>query len=1213
MLAPNKGQSSHLFIILLLLVMCVSFVEAAKGEKLELIKADLIRSFKRGGITYRRLEGDVKMRRGDAILGCDIAEFQTERDEALLKGNVSIVTPHSRLSGNQVRYLGGDEYMELTGNARFEDDPFLVTAEKIGYWIDQKKVLATDQPALVDSGSTLVADTIYYYESSQLGDARGSAIMTNNTDSLSVSGNHLLYFSGKDSLLSFGNAEFRKWSTEDTTLQINSDSLSLEEGFFFAWQNVRLRSSNALGTCGQAVYMREDDVAIMRDHPVLQEEDFILTGDIFNLHMKGGELSSVYVPENPYFRQFKTAEDSTYTDWLDGKVMAVEFYQGQPETVTLIDMATSFFNVLEEGKFKGSNKVSGDTLFILLTESNISDITVTGGAEGEFKPAKGSADINASIKYWANKISYNMEKETTLLQKSAIIEYGDMTLQSGQIGVYWRQNLLRARSMIDTVGAVDFPVLKQTGQDDFHGKSMVYDLKTQRGKVTAGRTKMDEGNYYGDELTRIDEDTYLMEDGYYTTCSIEDHPHFYFRSKQMKLLTDHIIIARPVVLYIADIPLFALPFAVFPQKKGRTSGFILPSYDYRPNNGGRALKGLGYYWAMSDYSDFKMTGTFWDQYEEFDIRSVLNYKKRYSISGKIDASMASNRNALNDPTTWKWKLNFTHSQTIDPSFTIRADGRLSGDANFDRKYSHDQDERLNTQLHSGISVNKKFESINSTTSLNGTYDENLQVTRRVGEMPESVGIKLTGPTLALPSFNFSRGSSPIIKARGNETKWYNTFRWSYNNSFSNKRKWSYLSYENPDTSLGDSLLWQEDIVDTRFWNHNTSLSGNTQLFKVLKLGGSVNYRDAWGFRHLDPLLDADGFALVDTTTDAIETTELEGFIRRGTFSTSASLNTKLYGIFPLHIGPLQAVRHTLTPSISLSYAPDFSTDFWGYVETLTDTAGVEHQFDRFAGSDLGATSKSEALNLSYSLDNVFDYKLFRNDVESKAQFLSWGIKGSYNFKADSLKASDINSTLQINLGKSFKLNPALTYEIYERDSTGSHKTNTFRAPRLTKARFSFGFKLQGDAPGGLRSTKTENVPQDSLYSDTTLTAFNLDDIRGSSPLGKKRGPAWTAAFNFSYTLTQQNPLEKALQTFDLGTSLKFNLSENWGITYNPRFNLIDKKLVSGSVGVTRNLHCWKMTISWTPMGRWGGFNLLIRPNASQLSDLKLEHTANRRF
>ncbi len=1198
----------RLTLLCILLPLGNSSAWAARGEKLELIRADKIESFNRGGITYRRVVGKVVMRRGDTELHCDVAEFQMEKDEALLTGHVTITTPESKLTSNTARYAGSDEYVELLGNARFEDDPFIVTAQKLGYYIDLKKVLATDHPALVDSGSTLLADTIYYYEDSQLGDARGNASMVNTTDSLSVSGKHLLYYSGKDSLLSYGDAQFRKWSTEDTTLHIDSDSLSLEDGYFFAWQNVELRNGSALGTCGQAVYMQDDDVAVMRDNPVLQEDDFVLSGDVFNLHMNEGELASVYVPENPHFTQQKIADDTTFTDWLDGHVMAVEFSDGQPRTVTLIEMATSFFNVIEEGRYKGSNKVSGDTLFILLSDSSISDITVTGGAEGVFKPATGSRDIEYPIKYWAQKIRYSMQNETTQLKTKAIIDYGDMKLQAGQVGVYWRQNLLRARSLIDTLGADDYPILSQKGQEDFKGQSMVYDLKTQRGKVAAGRTKMDEGNYYGEELTRINEDIYLMKDGYYTTCNLEEHPHFYFYSKQMKLFTDKIIIAKPVVLYIADIPVIALPFAVFPQKKGRSSGFILPSYDYRPGTWGRALKGFGYYWAMSDYSDFKLTSNFYDKYEVFDVRSVLRYKKRYKINGRLEANLASEKKALNDPTTWSWQLKFNHSQIIDPSFTIRADGNLTGDANFDQKYSQNQEKRLNTKLHSGMSINKKFESINSTTSLSGTYDENIQVTRRVEAAPESAGISLAGPVLALPSFRFSRASAPIIKAKGNQEHWYNNFRWSYNNAFSNRRKWSYLSYDNPDTAAVDSLLWKEDVVDTRTWKHNTSLSGDTQLLKVVKLVGSVSYKDAWGFKYLDPILDENGLAFVDTGSGAIKTREIKGFIRRGTFSTSASLNTKIYGIFPVHIGPLQAIRHTLTPSVSLSYTPDFSTDFWGYTESLTDTMGTVQYFDRFAGSDLGATPTSESLRMSYRLNNVFDYKLFRNGEESKAQFFTWGMGGSYNFKADSLKASDISSSIKVNIGKSFRLSPTMNHEIYERDSTGAHKINKYRTPRMTRAGFSFGFMLKGDTPGGLRNGKRAVLADDSLSADSTK---GFDITADSHP--RRNKSAWTARFDFSYRYSHVNPREKALQTFSLRTGLKFNLSENWGITYSPSFDLIKKKMNPSSVGVTRDLHCWKMTLSWTPFGTHGGINLTIRPKASQLQDLKVEHTSYRNF
>ena len=1199
-----------IFALLGLILLAPPPATAQKRDKMELLQADRATSFTRNGLTYRRLVGDVKLRRNDAVLSCDMAELQVERDEALLQGNVSIVTETSKLTGRTAVYQGSKEYVEIKGAARFEDLTFYVQAEKLGYFIDQKKVIATGQPSLMDSTSILSADTIYYYEETHLGDARGQALMINNSDSLSVAGDQLLYFSGRDSLLSFGNAAFKKWTSKDTSLNINSDSLSLEEGFFFAWKNVKLRNGTAVGRCGQAVYIQAEDMAIMKDHPVLREDDFKLTGEIFNLNMKDGDLTSVYVPEKPHFIQYKALGDTTYEDWLDGQIMAVEFDEGQPSSVTLIKMATSFFNVIEDRKYKGSNTVSGDTLHILLSDSSISDITVTGGAEGTFEPNPNSRDIGFPIKYSANVIAYNMSNETSLLSQDASIKYGDMALQAGKISVFWRQNLLRASSLIDTLGAGDYPVLKQEGQDDFHGKAMLYDLKTQRGKVTAGRTKLEDGNYYGEELTRINEDVYLMEDGYYTTCSLEEDPHFYFYSKQMKLLTDRIIIARPIVLYIADVPIVALPFAVFPQKKGRKSGFILPSYDYRPRTWGRALTGMGYYWAINDYSDFKLTADFYDKYEEFKINSTLRYKKRYRINGNIKLEMESIRTALNDPATWDWALRFNHSQTIDPTFTINAEGRISGKADFYQVYGQDQEERTDTKLHSGISINKRFEELDASTSISGSYDENLQVTRRVEAEPSAAGIKLAGPVLALPSFSFNRSSKPIIPIKGNESHWYNTFRWSYGNTFKNKRNWSYLSYVNPDTSSGDSLLWQEDVIDNRTWNHNVSLSANSSLFNVLKISGNFRYLDAWGFRYLQPVLDDTGDAMIDTSNGSLLTEEIDGFIRRGTFSTGFSVNTKLYGIFPMHIGALQAIRHTLTPSVSFQYTPDFSKDFWGYTESITDNTGEVRSFDRFAGSDLGATSTRDAFSMSYTLDNVFDYKLFKNDAETKGQFFTWKLSGSYNFKADSLKASDIRNNFKIALGKSFKLSPQATFEIYERDSTGTHKINQLRAPRMTSAGFSFSFNLQGRMPGGVRNQPAPLMESDSLDDEDDFDL--LDDERPLAKGGAGK-TAWTSSFTFSYSYKHDNPFLDAKQTFNLRNSLKFNFGESWAVTLNPSFDLIERKINPFSVGVSRDLHCWNMSLSWTPMGRYSSIRLEIKPKAPQLQDLKLKHTSNRRF
>ncbi len=1190
--------------------LAVDILPGAERDKLELLQAGKMETITRGGQTYRRLVDNVRLKRGDAILTCELAEFFVDRDEAVLEGGVKIVTLTSELRGQTAHYWGEREYVEIVGDAFYSHSPYSITAGKLGYHMDIKEVVSTGDPVLIDSTSELSADTVFYYEADSLGDARGEAFLDNHGDSLTVAAQRLLYFAGRESLTASGESVLVKMDgVGDTTLRILSDSLSLEEDYFYAWQNVRLNHGGAVGTCGRAVYQQSDELAIMEEDPVLEESSFRLEGQQFNLHLDGGDLRSVFIPEQPLFNQERESADSVFTDWINGRQMAVEFEDGQARDVTVVGMATSYFNVIEDEEFQGANKVSGDTLYLLLSDSSLKEVTVTGGAEGVFRPAT-VADLDGPINYQSEYILYSIEDETTMLETDARIRYLDMGLSAGRVGVFWRENLLKSSSLTDTLGANDFPVLEQAGQEPFYGTHLLYDLSTRRGKVTAGRTRLEDGHYFGEELTRVTEDVYLMEDGYYTTCSIPEDPHFYFFSNRMKLITDKLIIARPVILYIADIPLLALPFAVFPQKKGRTSGFIMPSYDYRPNNGGRALKGLGYYWAISDFADAKFMMDYWDQYEEFNYHGLLRYKKRYFINGYVDGSMVSRRNNLLDPPSWSWKLKFNHQQTINPTFRITANGQLDGTGNFDRNYNHDQDQRLRTKLVSGVNISKKLESIDASLSANTRYEQDLQVTRKIQSPPVTEGERLTGPKLLFPGVSFSRSSKPLIKNAGSEDLWYHKLRWSYRSNLNNNRNWEYNSYATGDTTGGDTLAWEESYEDKHLWNHGIGLSANTSILKVLNVVGNVNYTDKWVFRYQEVQFDDNGYVITDSSGN-FQTFERDGFLRRGTFSTSASFNTKIYGIFPVHLGALQAIRHTLTPRISLSYTPDFSTDSWGYIQRYTDSTGVEREFDPYALTSIGSTPGTRRLNLNYSLSNQFDYKLYRNEQETKGQFLTWNMGGGYNFEADSLKATDINSTIRLKLSDKLNLNLRARHEIYERDSTGTKKIDVFRSPRLTNAGFSFQFKLAGHAP--VADPSQALLTLDSLGVMDTLAQ---EGPRQGSPPPKKRAEGtevWRANLSFNYSLTHSNPLQDRVQSMQMNLNLNLNISPKWTIGYRGSFNVLEQRVLSQNINIGRDLHCWRLSFNWTPGGFYSGFNLLIQPKASQLRDLKLEHKSKRRF
>jgi len=158
-------------------------------------------------------------------------------------------------------------------------------------------------------------------------------------------------------------------------------------------------------------------------------------------------------------------------------------------------------------------------------------------------------------------------------------------------------------------------VFTERGNEPITGIRLEYDFKNQRGKILSGNTRMEPGYYKGKVIKKIGQNTLLVRDGYFTTCDSIENPHFYFKASKMRILMKKRAVAKPIYLYIADIPIFAVPFGVFPMERGRRSGIIIPTYG-SSSYGGNYLRNFGFYWAASDYWDatllmnfFEKTGT----------------------------------------------------------------------------------------------------------------------------------------------------------------------------------------------------------------------------------------------------------------------------------------------------------------------------------------------------------------------------------------------------------------------------------------------------------------------------------------------------------------------------------------------------------------------------------------------------------------------------
>ena len=1176
---------------------------AQKPPPLKLLHADRLESYQYHGQTVRRLVGHVKLSRQGFVLTCRAAEHNLDRGEVRLSGQVHLFNDTTDMRAKYAFYSLKNEMARLVGDVRYQHRNKLLRAQKILYFVHSRTAIATGTPFLQDSARSLQADTIQYEERLGLGVAWPRAVLVDSMARNLIRGQTIRFWYRQDSLVAAPQGALVKWdSTGDTLFSLAADTLMLQSELFQARGHALFQRQDSRITCGQVDYLPSQKVAYLRQQPLLRQGSYRLSGERFILHFTHEQVDRVTVPAEALFIQLKSWQDSLFQDRLRGQRMEIFLEHGQARLVKIQGMASSRFHAVEDSVYQGLNIVSGDSILIALNDSTITEVRIIGATQGKFLPSR-AAELKGPVQYQAGQIIYDLQREHSALLNNARIKYQDMELSAGRIDVLWRKNLLQATPLDDSTDSG--PVFTQTGQAPFKGREMVYDLRTERGKVLAGKSKYQEGHYYGHSMARINAQVYQVEQGYYTTCDLEPDPHYYFYSSHMKLLQDHWLIARPLWLYIADVPLLYLPFAILPQHHGRSSGFLIPSYDYVATHG-RALKGFGYYWAPSDYFAAKFIVDFYDGERYTDTsgvlrrapilqyRTIMNYKIRYRLSGQVRGTLTPDWQ--NGRRIYRWSFAFQHNQTFNPTLSVNASGRLYGDAHFEQDFNSNQDTRLNKKLRSAVTLSKRWPEWKSSLTANATYDQDLQVGEKILLPPSKEGVQLQGPTLLLPHLSFSRQSSALFPASGMKLHWYNRLRWNYRSAFSNPIK---VTYNSQQDSSGE-LVWVKHRQNDKVWTHSATLSGSYNLLGVLNASASLTGNSGIIFQYALPVTDSTGRVVVDSM-GKIVTHEQRGWLGRVLGSLSVGLSTKLYGLFPLEVGPLQAIRHVVTPSLSISYSPSFAKPGWGYVRRYRDSSGNEITYDPFKNSPLGNTPARKVLNLSFKIGNEFDYKWGTGKQVQKGKLLTWSMSGNYNAAADSLRLSNISNSFRFYLGKFLNLDLRSKVDLYEHDSSGA-KIDRFSRPRISSQSLNFGFKLTG------HGWKPQTA-QDSTADTAAVGDFGLGQSSRLSPGDVTGGELWQASFSLAYNFNHTNPFAKAAKSFWLNTVLDLRPTRSWKVRYSARFDLLKHRLVSHNLSLNRDLHCWTLQFNWQPSGRYSSWNITIRVKAPHLRDLKIKHTS----
>ena len=790
------------------------------------------------------------------------------------------------------------------------------------------------------------------------------------------------------------------------------------------------------------------------------------------------------------------------------------------------------------------------------------------------------------------------------------VSYNDIEISAEYMAFDVDSKTVFAKGLPDTSGnVIGSPVMKQ-GESQYEMESVYYNFNSQKAKIKNMITQEAEGFLHGQYIKKMPDNSINISKGKYTTCDCE-HPHFYLQMTSAKVIQDEDggqrTVFGPAYVVLEDVPTpFALPFGFVPQFKGRSSGLLMPSYGEEAARG-FFMRGLGYYFVFSDHFDVAATG---DVYTMGSWAGQLNarYNKRYKYNGNFSLAYQNDQTGEKGQPdffqTKNFSMQWSHSMDSKarPGTSFRASVNFSSPSYNQYNNQTNIQTALQNQISSSISYGKSWAGTPFSLSINAMHSQNSR----------DSSYAVTFPNI---TFTVNRIYPFKRKERVGKEKFYESFAFNYNTTLDNK-----INFKASEVGEPDFFKKMKNGM-----RHNFSISlPSFTIAKYIQASPSVTYGMNWYFSDCEKVFNGE--------TQKVETVYSDPFSTFGTtqnYSAALSLSTRLYGkfVFGKH-HKVEAIRHMVTPSISFGVQPDLGTAANGYTQlNYVDINGIQHvvNYNRYEGQTNSPPGRGKSASMSFSLGNNVEAKIRdRNDTTGRGtkkvkiiDQLSLG--GSYNFLADSLNLSNISMNLNTTVFGKLGLSVNASFDPYAIDNYGK-KINTFnivqeggfKLARLTNASASFSYSLSGEGKGRLGSDyKDPNAisSQSSSYQRIYHNPVTGEYIPGGWVYYMNPSSPWSvnANFNYSYSRGYQYANErlhtKHNHMMTVGLSGQVKVTDALNVNVNTGVDMMKMQLTTTQMSATYDLHCFAISVSWVPNGKWESWSFRINAKASALADL----------
>ena len=841
--------------------------------------------------------------------------------------------------------------------------------------------------------------------------------------------------------------------------------------------------------------------------------------------------------------------------------------------------------------------------------------------------------IDSPVEYSADdSLTYSAASGLAHLYGNSSVKYQNMDLASEQIYMSLDSNLVHATGKMDTTThkLTGTPVFKM-GSSEYESDTMAFNFKTKKGLISNVYTQQDEGFLTSELSKRGADGEMFLQHGRYTTCD-DPHPDFYLAMSRAKVRPGKDVVFGPTYLVVADVPLpFAIPYGFFPFTKNYSSGFIMPTYGDETDRG-FYLRDGGYYFAISDKMDLKLLGEIYTK-GSWAVSAASNYRKRYRYSGSFlvnyQNTLQGEKNMPDFSKTTSFKVQWSHrqDQKANPYSSLTASVNFAT-TSFERNNLNSMyNPQAMTQSirTSSVGWQTSFSSIGM--SLTSTFNLNQN-------MRDSM-IALTLPDLTItiaPFYPFKKK-----KAVG-DPKWYEKISIAYNGQFKNEIN------TKEEKILHSSL--SKDWVNGM--SHTIPIKASFTLFNYVTVTPQFNFADKTLFRKVNKSWDeASQKEVADTVS---------GFYNLYNWNLGVNMSTKLYGFWipnrKIFGEKVQAIRHVITPTVGFTYAPDFSTDSYGYYSTYqkTDADGKVSlvRYSPYQGGAFSPPGPGKTGVVTFDLSNNVEMKLKSEDDSTGFKKVSLidelraGI--SYNFAADVRPLSDLSTSLRLKLSKSYTLNLSAIFAsyVYEADSVGATPRVSEHQTYWAQGKFgrfqgmsqNLSYTLNNEKVGNLiKWLKGEKVEKkgdkgkkkdDDEWDNDVET--NIDKDMEKAKHGAKKGDnakaetdedgymafkmPWSISLGYGINMSEDTDVKKFNYdtmrypykfTQNLNVSGNLRISDGWNISFSSGYDFENQKISMTTASLSRDLHCFNMSCS-VVLAPYTSYNFSFRCNAATLTD-----------